>query len=148
MQNLHWFQWDVFSIQWLWELPPCENLFQQATGPRLILTQLQCWLHVGQGWVLSPAEPGRVSAVAGDGKPTCPILLHSGSIGLGKWVPMLESNQWQEVSKGREDHLQIQLTVKEKGKGFVAICHSLHNLLRMINEDNGKYPNYFSGTKA
>lgn len=41
-----------------------------------------------------------------------------------------------------QDHLQIQEKVKEKRKGLS------HNLLLLINEDNGKHPTDLSGTQA
>lgn len=50
--------------------------------------------------------------------------------------------------KGEDHHLQIQGRVKEKGKGLNAISHPFHNLLMMINEDNGQYPTDFSGAQV
>lgn len=44
--------------------------------------------------------------------------------------------------KGQDHHLQIQEKEKEKRKGLS------HNLLMMINEDNGKYPTDLHGTQV
>lgn len=148
----------AFSILWLWEPPPCEREKPvpntRLPCPLQILTQQRRWLQVGWGRVAGARARLRLAggrAVAGDGAPR--LSLGCSTPAPAGWETGCQhyratGNKNGLLGKGRWPFAKKKVRAKKKGKGLNAIFHSFHNLLMMINEDNGKYPTDFSRTQA